>query len=226
MHYFATADTDIGNTKSTNQDSLLIKHASYCGGEVMLAVICDGMGGLSKGELASATVIKEFSKWFDEELPYEIEKLDMNVIGEKWSLLLKELNIRIIEYGQLNHISLGTTFTGILMVNDKYVIGHVGDTRVYFIGNGMMQLTEDQTFVAKNIVNRYTSAMSELLNGSEYNNASNGLSAAIERINAQIRSLSGKVQSNYNAINQYNRNVDYWNRKLSDLRKKNKVKKK
>lgn len=148
MHYFATADTDIGNTKSTNQDSLLIKHASYCGGEVMLAVICDGMGGLSKGELASATVIKEFSKWFDEELPYELEKLDMNVIGEKWSLLLKELNIRIIEYGQLNHISLGTTFTGILMVNDKYVIGHVGDTRVYFIGNGMMQLTEDQTFVA------------------------------------------------------------------------------
>lgn len=81
MHYFATADTDIGNTKSTNQDSLLIKHASYCGGEVMLAVICDGMGGLSKGELASATVIKEFSKWFEEELPYELEKLDMNVIG-------------------------------------------------------------------------------------------------------------------------------------------------
>lgn len=151
MHYFATADTDIGNTKSTNQDSLLIKHASYCGGEVMLAVICDGMGGLSKGELASATVIKEFSKWFEEELPYELEKLDMNVIGEKWSLLLKELNIRIIEYGQLNHISLGTTFTGILMVNDKYVIGHVGDTRVYFIGNGMMQLTEDQTFVAREI---------------------------------------------------------------------------
>lgn len=151
MHYFATADTDIGNTKSTNQDSLLIKHAIYCGGEVMLAVICDGMGGLSKGELASATVIKEFSKWFEEELPYELEKLDMNVIGEKWSLLLKELNIRIIEYGQLNHISLGTTFTGILMVNDKYVIGHVGDTRVYFIGNGMMQLTEDQTFVAREI---------------------------------------------------------------------------
>ena len=73
----------------------------------------------------------------------------------------------------------------------------------------------------KNIVNRYTSA-----NGSEYNNASNGLSAAVERINEQIRSLGGKVQSNYNAINQYNRNVDYWNRKLSDLRKKNKVKKK
>lgn len=78
----------------------------------------------------------------------------------------------------------------------------------------------------KNIVNRYTSAMSDLLNGSEYNNASNGLSAAVERINEQIRSLGGKVQSNYNAINQYNRNVDYWNRKLSDLRKKNKVKKK
>ena len=151
MHFIATADTDIGNVKSTNQDSLLIKHAAYSGGEVMMAVICDGMGGLSKGELASATVIKAFARWFDEELPYELEKTDMTVIGQKWSLMLKELNIKIIEYGQLYHISLGTTFTGMLIINGNYMIGHVGDTRAYYIGNRLVQLTEDQTFVAREI---------------------------------------------------------------------------
>lgn len=35
----------------------------------MLAVICDGMGGLSQGELASATVVRGFADWFVRELP-------------------------------------------------------------------------------------------------------------------------------------------------------------
>ena len=75
MHYLATADTDIGIVKQTNQDSVLIKHGEAKVGEILLAVICDGMGGLEKGELASATVIRAFSKWFDEELPFELENL-------------------------------------------------------------------------------------------------------------------------------------------------------
>lgn len=151
MHYIATADTDVGISKSTNQDSVLIKHASTDIGEVLMAIVCDGMGGLAKGELASATVIRAFSKWFDEELPYELENTDMQVIGGKWSLMLKSLNLQILEYGQLLGANLGTTFSGILFVNDKYVIVHVGDTRIYQIGSTLNQLTTDQTFVAREI---------------------------------------------------------------------------
>lgn len=69
------------NNKDTNQDSILVKHGQYSGGEVLMAIVCDGMGGLSKGELASATVIRAFDKWFDEELPYELEELDLHVIS-------------------------------------------------------------------------------------------------------------------------------------------------
>ena len=113
MHYIATADTDIGISKDTNQDSVLIKHAKADGEEILLAVICDGMGGLSKGELASATVIRAFAKWFDEELPYELDHVDLQVIGAKWSLLLKELNAKILEYSRENGIEgVGTTFSG------------------------------------------------------------------------------------------------------------------
>ena len=152
MHFIATADTDIGISKSTNQDSILIKHAKVEGEEILLAVVCDGMGGLSKGELASATVIRAFDKWFDEELPYELENIDMQVIGAKWSLLLKELNAKILEYSSQNNLEgVGTTFTGVLFVDDKYVVGHVGDTRLYHIGATLNQLTTDQTFVAREI---------------------------------------------------------------------------
>lgn len=152
MRYIATVDTDIGISKSTNQDSLLIKHASSDGQEILMAIVCDGMGGLAKGELASATVIRAFSKWFDDELPFELENIDMQIIGEKWSLLLKELNSEILEYSKKNGIeSMGTTFSGILFVGNQYVIAHVGDSRVYYIGSSLNQLTTDQTFVAREV---------------------------------------------------------------------------
>lgn len=151
MRYTATADTDVGISKSTNQDSVLLKHASTDIGEVLMAIICDGMGGLSKGELASATVIREFSRWFDEDLPFELDSLDLQVIGGKWSLMLKDLNLKILEYGNSFGGSLGTTFSGILFVGDQYVIAHVGDTRIYHIGSALNQLTTDQTFVAREI---------------------------------------------------------------------------
>lgn len=151
MRFTVTADTDIGIAKGTNQDSVLFKHGTYSGGEVLMAVICDGMGGLTKGELASATVIRAFLDWYNKELPYELENLDLNVIGGKWSLMLKDLNVKIIEYAKKNNITMGTTFTGVLFVGDEYVTVHVGDTRLYHIGNKLEQLTCDQTFIAREI---------------------------------------------------------------------------
>ncbi len=112
MHFTFIAETDIGTTKDTNQDSILVKHGQYSGGEVLMAIVCDGMGGLSKGELASATVIRAFDKWFDEELPYELEELDLHVISGKWNLMLKDLNVKLIEYSRNENITMGTTFTG------------------------------------------------------------------------------------------------------------------
>lgn len=151
MRYTATADSDVGISKSTNQDSVLIKHASTGLGEVLMAIVCDGMGGLSKGELASATVIRAFARWFEEELPFELENPDMQIIGEKWSRMLKDLNQKILDYSNQYGFSMGTTFSGILFVNDRYVIAHVGDTRVYHMGASLRQLTTDQTFVAREV---------------------------------------------------------------------------
>ena len=152
MHFIATADTDVGISKKTNQDSLLVKHASSEKGEIMMAIVCDGMGGLAKGELASATVIRRFNEWFDEELPYELVNIDMQIIGAKWSLMLKELNVEMLEYCKEHNVAMmGTTFSGILFVDHQYVIVHVGDSRIYSIDSTLAQLTSDHTFVAREI---------------------------------------------------------------------------
>ena len=58
MNYLIAAQTDIGPVKKTNQDSYCIQTArSKQYGNLLFAVVCDGMGGLKKGEVASATVV-------------------------------------------------------------------------------------------------------------------------------------------------------------------------
>lgn len=151
MQYEVIAESDVGIAKDTNQDSILIKHAIYDHEEILMAIICDGMGGLAKGEVASASVIKKFEYWFTNELPSELEHIDLNVISRKWTLMLRMINSRIREYGQKTGERLGTTFTGTLFINNQFMIVHVGDTRVYHIGASAKQLTTDQTYVEREI---------------------------------------------------------------------------
>ena len=49
--------TDVGIKKEVNQDSLIIRKAMTEVGEVTFISVCDGMGGLSFGELASAEAV-------------------------------------------------------------------------------------------------------------------------------------------------------------------------
>ena len=74
MNYSIALHTDVGIRKETNQDSMCVKQAETEKGQILLAIICDGMGGLEKGEVASATVINAFSAWFEEELPIILAK--------------------------------------------------------------------------------------------------------------------------------------------------------
>ena len=69
MEFLSVLHSDVGIRKKTNQDSVLIKEAMTDYGRIMLAVICDGMGGLAKGEIASASLIRAFLSWFEKDFP-------------------------------------------------------------------------------------------------------------------------------------------------------------
>ena len=61
MDYYVAYHTDVGLRKHTNQDSLAVKMMDTPKGRAVLAIVCDGMGGLSDGELASKEVITAYS---------------------------------------------------------------------------------------------------------------------------------------------------------------------
>lgn len=152
MNFIVSANTDIGLTKSTNQDSLSIKVINTKQGRMVFAVLCDGMGGLAKGEVASASVIHAFDNWARNELPLLCEApLEDAVIRSQWENIATEQNEKIKAYGAGLGIKLGTTLTAMLLTQTRYYVINVGDTRAYELFNGIRQITADQTFVAREV---------------------------------------------------------------------------
>lgn len=150
MNYLTAVHTDVGIKKRTNQDSVLIETAATDYGQVLLSVVCDGMGGLAKGEVASAILIKAFSNWFHREFPEILYKgMEANTLRSSWTNLILEQNQKINEYGLNCNVSLGTTVAAMLLVDNIYYIINVGDSRVYYLKEGITQMTIDQTFVQR-----------------------------------------------------------------------------
>ena len=150
MKFLTAVHTDIGLRKSTNQDSALIIEAMSDVGNILLAVICDGMGGLSKGEVASSTVIQAFSRWFEDDLKGIITMDDpTDRIFEDWEKIVFSVNDKIAEYAKANRCSMGTTLNAVLFLKGRYYIINIGDSRAYLITNSLLQLTKDQTYVQR-----------------------------------------------------------------------------
>ena len=148
MNFMIAAYSDVGIKKHTNQDALLIKTAQTNLGKVCLCVVCDGMGGLSNGELASATVIREMERWFEHIFPENIERgFDARELKLQWDNIVLEQNIKLGKYAAARGIRMGTTVAAILIVGGKYYIMNVGDSRVYMLTDRLVLLTKDQTFV-------------------------------------------------------------------------------
>lgn len=167
MSFMVAHHTDIGIKKKTNQDALLMKSAQTEDGEIGLFVVCDGMGGLSYGELASATVVRGLSYWFDNDLP-ELLRESASDSAHNGNLesatdqhqdiirslenTIHELNGKIMAYGKSKNATMGTTLTALLVMDKEYYIAQIGDSRVYHIDNkSITQLTKDQTLVAREV---------------------------------------------------------------------------
>lgn len=152
MNFIIAADTDIGIVKSTNQDSYYSSVFSTKQGKMAFAVLCDGMGGLAKGEVASSTVVSAFANWAKTRLP-ELSESEIadSVLRSEWNNIVVDYNEKIKLYGKQHGINLGTTITAILITEKRYYILNVGDTRCYEISNGIKVLTKDQTVVAREV---------------------------------------------------------------------------
>ncbi len=148
MNYLLACATDVGIRKAANQDSLLVKRAICEDKQIVLAVMCDGMGGLKRGEVASASLVKAFSSWFENDLPGMVLSPDIeSEILFSWTQLICNMNEKIREYGRQNGLQMGTTLTAMLFMEKEYYVAHIGDSRAYELTDSIYQLTRDQTLV-------------------------------------------------------------------------------
>lgn len=152
MKLAVCADTDIGVKRQVNQDSVLVKKMPTPQGPAALAVVCDGMGGLQYGEIASMSIISAFSQWAD--LVFSGlagGKIEDNVIRSQWIDLLRLEHERIGAFADTNGGHTGSTVVALLVTQSRYYGLSIGDSRLYRLDEGISLLTQDHTLVAEEV---------------------------------------------------------------------------
>ncbi|MBQ7615565.1 MAG: serine/threonine-protein phosphatase [Butyrivibrio sp.] len=156
MEVKACIFTDAGRVRKNDQDAAMIKVANtrrY--GRISFACVCDGMGGLQKGEVASCKAIRAMENWFAEELPL-MQNMDEDELWDTAERSLRRLLVRvgsdIRRYGKHRGIKLGTTLTALLQIKNRYMTINVGDSRIYLVDREKaVTITKDQSLVQDKI---------------------------------------------------------------------------
>ena len=65
--------------------------------------------------------------------------------------MLENINRELYQHGKDNNFNLGSTITGVLVVDEQYIIVNVGDSRTYILDEDIYQVTEDQSLMAREI---------------------------------------------------------------------------
>lgn len=145
MRYLTSVYWCRGKEAEKNQDSVVLQQVLTGRGRVLLAAVCDGMGGLSHGERASGYAAERFREWFYTELFAMIRKNKRYwVIRRSLDRLVFHMQGQLKRYAVQEDISLGTTMTALVVWERTWLLWHLGDSRAYRLrGRRMEQLTED-----------------------------------------------------------------------------------
>lgn len=153
MDIFASYYTDVGTVKEINQDSLSVKVVNSPRGKIVFAIVCDGMGGLEHGELASKEVVVAFNNWFAVQFAQMVAENSFSSerVLEQWKEVTEIMNSRLSDYAYQKGMMMGTTVSALLVYKGEFFVYHIGDSRIYKIDDGVKQITHDQTLVAEEI---------------------------------------------------------------------------
>jgi protein phosphatase len=109
-----------------------------------VCLVCDGMGGYLKGEVASRLIAEGIHKYFN---LLKLSEVTEDDIREIIITVQNDLNNRLTEYP--NEENMGTTLASVFFTKKKIVIAHIGDSRVYYIKpeKGVFWRTSDHSVV-------------------------------------------------------------------------------
>ena len=108
-----------------------------------LFVLCDGMGGHEKGEVASQSVCKSLVKWFGENI--KDDSFSDDQLREAIEYAYQQLD----QYADGNLKQMGTTLTLLYKYKQGITAAHIGDSRIYHIrpGVGVLYQSRDHSLV-------------------------------------------------------------------------------
>lgn len=134
--------TDVGCVRTNNEDGYGYDLASR------IFVVCDGMGGMAAGEVASATAVKELVENFSQDAGGEATTED------RLYRAILSANQQVYQLAQTSEElrGMGTTLVAACIDGRRLLIGNVGDSRAYFLRGGVCaQITNDHSFLAEQV---------------------------------------------------------------------------
>ena len=143
--------SDVGLVRDNNEDMALVfgekvrnnsASFSFDAPENLrfAAVVADGMGGYSHGEVASEMALTSFNRFFDE-LPSDLELNTLIMRLKEWTA---EVNEEIMNAAEGS--GMGCTFTGLLLYESHALLVNIGDSRTYRYRYGVFkQMTSDHS---------------------------------------------------------------------------------
>lgn len=135
--------TDIGISRHSNQDTFFIENLSD---GAVLVIVCDGMGGANAGNIASENATTLISDYV---IKSYSPKMTIYSISDLLRNAVVSANMEIYEIATKNEMlkGMGTTAVVALIREDQVAICHVGDSRVYILGESLSQITRDHSIV-------------------------------------------------------------------------------
>jgi serine/threonine protein phosphatase PrpC len=141
------ARTDVGMIRSGNEDHFSVKAAPS--GDRGLFIVADGMGGHAAGEVASEMAVQVIELELG-----GVNDLDDRATAERVADALRKANRNIHDrtITEVDKQGMGTTASVLLLSGTKYLIGQVGDSRVYLLRDGaLQQITKDHSYVQEQV---------------------------------------------------------------------------
>ncbi|MGA2217849.1 MAG: protein phosphatase 2C domain-containing protein [Terracidiphilus sp.] len=138
-----SALSDMGCVRTNNEDAFGYDES------LGIYVVCDGMGGMASGEVASshavAAIVSSYAETATPELP----------VSTRLLIAINAANLDVWQNGQIpENKGMGTTAVVAALDGNKLILGNVGDSRGYLIQDGQcVQLTVDHSYINELIRN-------------------------------------------------------------------------
>lgn len=135
-------NSDIGKVRTANEDGF--NYGIFEDGTAW-AIVCDGMGGVRGGNIASSMVVDMVSdkikKCYNKLMPvYSFENIFLSTITTA------NVVVNDRSYTDEELRGMGTTIVSAIVKDNQVCIAHVGDSRIYKISSeGITQITKDHS---------------------------------------------------------------------------------